>query len=197
MFDLLIYIYIYIYTYKRARVQGTWRNPVATPHGGSTTWHPWGEAPAHPGAPKSAQDRPGGPKERLRESQERPKTDQARAKSGQEQPKSGPRRLKSDPEQPKSGPKAILEASWLVSGRFWTQNRGISLCFPILFDILRFEQIYALKTSWCSTWGILGGQERPKTSQERAKTDPRAAKSQPRAAKTGPRSAKNRPRPAT
>ena len=87
-----------------------------------------------------------------------------------------------------------------ILARFGTFLEGKIMVFRWVFQYFLknyvFEQICVLKPSWWSTWGILGGQERPKSGQERPKSEPRAAKIRPRAAKSGPRAAKSDPRAA-
>ena len=103
---------------------GPGRKDVAWMLGVTPQGRPWerarGAQPApatFPETPREARKTPSG-------SQERPKSDKERAKRGQERPKSGQ-------ERPKSVPKAILEASWLVSGPSW---RAKSLFFIEFFN---------------------------------------------------------------
>ena len=99
------------------------------------------------------------------------------------------------PRGTQSGPRAVARPSWRHPGSFWDlsggQNVGFSRVFLYFWNNDVFNKICALRPSGCSTWGVLGGQERPKSGQERPKSGPRAAKSGPREAKNTPRRQKS------
>ena len=57
--------------------------------------------------------------------------------------------------------------------------------FPYFFNNDVFNKICALRPSGCSTWGILGGQERVKSGQEQPKRGQEQAKSGQERLKSG------------
>ena len=76
-----------------------------------------------------------------------------------------------------------------ILARSGTCLEGKIMVFPYVFQYFLnndvFNKICALRPSSCSSWGILGGQERPKSA-------PRAAQEQPRAAQERPREGQER-----
>ena len=150
-------------------------------------------------APRAAQERPGAIQEAPRGAQERPGAAQDRPGASQERPRAAQEQPRAAQERPRAAQERSKGHLGAILARFGTFLGGKICVFPYVFQhFLKhdvFNNVCILKQSWCSTWGILDGQERPKSEPRSARASEDRPKNGQEQAKSGPRAAQSSSRP--